>query len=416
MGQTNVELVVIGAGAAGLAATKTAVELGIHVIAFEAMDRIGGRAFTRMGPFGFPWDAGCLWLHSASANAFTAFAGGIGFRYQENPEPWSIWVGNRRSTDRENAEIDAFLEDVYIAAMECGDRGIDVAIGEVADTANPWIDVLRLESWTDWGVDIDAVSTLDVARYRDTDEDWPVIDGYGALVARVAGPLPIALSTPVETIDWTQDGVRVTTSNGTLAAAMAIVTVSTGVLADGLIAFDPPLPIWKQEAFAAAPLGRADKVALMLDPGALEGVPEQNLGVPIASGAMISMRVRPFGRPLVDCYLAGPPGAELAAAGEPAMIAAAVDAMVSVFGAKMRQRVVNAATSNWANERFIRGAYSAASPGHAHRRGDLVTPVGDRLLWAGEATSPEFFSTCHGAWESGVAAADVAADVVKRHR
>ena len=183
-------------------------------------------------------------------------------------------------------------------------------------------------------------------------------------------------------------------------------------MADGVIAFIPDLPHWKQEAFAAVPLGRADKVGLLCDERTLVDVPEQNLSVKIDRGQMISLRFRPYGRPLVDAYLAGPLATELAAAGEEAMIAVTVDALVSALGSNVRDRITATIHSDWANEAYIRGAYAAAKPGQADRRADLSTPIADRLFFAGEATSPGFYSTCHGAWETGEAAAR---EVARRH-
>ena len=409
-----VDLAIVGAGAAGLAATKTARELGLAVVTFEAMDRIGGRAHSDSQRLGFPWDAGCHWLHSASINPFTRYADANGFWYQSEPTPWHVWLGGRASTSSEDAEMDAFIEASYAAAKRCGDEGIDIPVANIVDIDNPWLDVLRLSIAAEWGVDLPAASTLDVARYRDTDENWPVVDGYGALVAQVANGQPVELKTPVHTIAWSSRGVRVTTTQGTLDAKAALVTVSTSVLADGGIAFDPPLPLWKQEAFSAVPLGRADKVALLLDERALADVSEHNLGVAIAHGQYLSLRFCPYGRPIVDAYLAGPVSADLAAQGEAAMVAATTDAMVQVLGTTAANHVVDAVATNWAAEPFIRGAYAAALPGHAERRADLTRPVGDRLFWAGEATSPEFFSTCHGAWESGVAAARAVAAMLGR--
>jgi monoamine oxidase len=414
--RSHVDVVVVGAGAAGLGATRAARELGLDVVTLEAMDRVGGRAFTDPRPFGFPWDAGCHWLHSASINPFTRFADELGFHYHTASAPWNAWVDGRMTTDEEEGVVDAYIDATLAAAVRCGDEGIDIPVADLVDQDSPWLQIFRYQINAEWGVDPRAASTLDLARYRDTGENWPVEEGYGALVASVAGDTvsAVELNMPVEAIDWSGSGVRVTTAQGTTEASAAIITASSGVLADGLIGFDPPLPDWKQEAIAAVPLGRANKIALQLEPEVLAELSEQSMSVPIGSGQMIGLRLRPFGRNLVDGYVGGPACVELEAAGEAAMVDAAVGALVKVLGSDMRHRVTATTVSRWASEPYIRGAYAAALPGQANRRADLARPLADRLYFAGEATSPEFFTTCHGAWETGIAAAQTIARTMKQ--
>ena len=304
-GSSRVDVVIVGAGAAGLAAAKTARDLGLESITFEAMNRTGGRAYTDHRTFGFAWDAGCHWLHSASVNPFTRFADAERFRYKSSPTPWRSWLQGRLTTPGDEAAVDAFIEASMAAALRCGREGVDVPLADVVDIDSPYLDVLRFLVNAEWGVDFRAASTLDVSRYRDTDENWPVEDGYGALIARAAAGVPVELSTPVERIAWSPAGVRAMTVNGTVEAGAAIVTASTDVLASDLIQFDPPLPIWKQESFAAVPLGRANKVGLRLEEAALAGIEEQNIAVQIRPGAMIGLRLCPFGRSLADLYIAG---------------------------------------------------------------------------------------------------------------
>jgi monoamine oxidase len=99
-------------------------------------------------------------------------------------------------------------------------------------------------------------------------------------------------------------------------------------------------------------------------------------------------------------------------AGEDTMIAVGMEAMTTILGSNARDAVTATAVSRWQSEPYIRGGYGAALPGLADKRADLGKPVGDRLLFAGEATSPDFFSTCHGAWMTGAAAAEQAATLV----
>ena len=412
-GRSHVDLVIVGAGAAGLAAAKTAREIGLDVVTFEAMDRIGGRAFTDERTFAFPWDAGCHWLHSGSINPFARIAESEGFRYRTTPMPWNIWLRDRLSSAAASSAADDFIDASMAAAKRCARDGIDVPLADVVDIDNPWLDILKQSIDAEWGVDLGAASTVDIARYRDTGENWPVEQGYGALVARAADGVAVELNAPVKRIDWSGPRVRVTTSIGVVQARAAIVTASTNGVADGIIAFDPPLPNWKQEAFAAIPLGRANKVALQFASQTLADVSEQSISVPIGSGHMIDLRFRPFDRDVVEGYLGGPACVELEAAGVDETINVAITAIEAVLGSNIRRFLSANAVTAWGKEPFIRGAYAAAMPGQAHLRPDLACPVADRLFFAGEATSPEFYSTCHGAWETGIAAAGEVAGMLR---
>ena len=317
-------------------------------------------------------------------------------------------------SDEDEEAIEAYLDRVMTEARLQGSEGVDVSIAALSNDTDPWHGVLKHLVNAEWGVDPSFASTLDFARYRDTGENWPVEQGYGALVAKAAAGAPVELRTPVESIDWGGPALRVTTTKGTVEAQAVVVTASTDVLAAGLIAFDPPLPLWKQEAFAAVPLGRANKVGLRLDERALIDVSEHNAAVAIGNGHMIGLRLRPFGGNLVDGYIAGPISTELEAAGEAAMIETVTAALVGLLGSEVRGQIGATVVSCWESEPYIRGAYAAALPGQAHRRGDLGLPIDDKLFFAGEATSPEFFTTCHGAWESGVTAARAVASTLGR--
>jgi monoamine oxidase len=410
---SSVDLVVVGAGTAGLAAARTAQELGLSFVVFEAMDRIGGRAHTDHQTFGVPWDRGCHWLHSASINPMRELADRYGFRYRTTRPPWRLHDGDRWATDDEDATRDDLLAGFYDAAMTAGRAGRDVPMSTVVDTTDPIYPVFQLAIGAEWGVSPDEASTLDAARFRDTEENWPLLDGYGALVARHAEGIPVTLSTPVRRVEWGGSQVSVITDQGTVEAGAAIITVSTNVLAAELITFDPPMPDWKLEAAAAVPLGYADKVTFGIE-GRYLGVDDHtNVAIPVPGG-MMSFQLRPFGWDMANGYLAGPLCRELEHEGEAEMIATALDALAGALGNEVRKHVTVAACSRWGAEPFIRGAYAAAKPGCAHKRAELGVPLADRLFFAGEATSPDSYSTCHGAHLTGIAAANAAAAALRR--
>ena len=120
---------------------------------------------------------------------------------------------------------------------------------------------------------------------------------------------------------------------------------------------------------------------------------------------MGGFHIRPFGQPCIEGFFGGSFARELEDAGDGAMAAQAIDEIVAILGSDVRRKLTPLAQSRWANDPYAQGAYSHALPGHAGARAVLAAPVDNRLFFAGEATSPNFFSTAHGARDTGERAA-----------
>jgi monoamine oxidase len=403
------DIVVIGAGAAGLAATQTLVERGLSVICIEARDRIGGRAWTDSETLGVPFDRGCAWLHSADINPWRSIAANLGFTVIERKQVWQGRLGDRWLTESERADWDRIVAARLDAIAAVGASGRDIAASAVPAEREKWSAVAEaVISWYT-SADSDQVSTLDIFNANDTNIDWPIVEGYGALVARYGEGLPVSLATPATRIAWGDHVVAVETRRGTVRARAAVIAVPTNVVAGGAIRFDPPLPIAKQEAFHNIPLGNAEKIVFRIEGnpfGERPGVFGVAGGDDTYTGGY---QFRPFERPLVIGFLGGSCARELAAAGEEAMIAFGIGELVRMFGSDVRRHIGKSAATKWADDSFIRGGYSAARPGHAHRRADLAASLDGKLFFAGEACSIDAYATCHGAYLTGVAAANAAA-------
>jgi len=409
----NSDIVVIGAGAAGLAATRTLIGRGLSAVCVEARDRIGGRAWTDSETFGVPFDRGCAWLHSGDINPWRPIAADLGFTVIEQKQVWQSRVGDRWLGEDEDANWDRAVADRFEAIAEVGASGLDVPASTVPAGGGPWAPLT--EAVITWYMSMDSaqVSTRDLFNSNDTNVDWPIVEGYGSLVARYGEELPVSLATPATRIAWGDHAVAVETAKGTVRARAAVIAVSTNVLASGSIRFDPPLPIAKQEAIHHIPLGNAEKIIFRVERNPF-GMRPGSFGIARADlPRTAGFQFFPFGRPLVIGFLGGSCARELAAAGEDAMTAFGIGELVQMFGADVRRHIGGSAVTKWASDPFIRGGYSAARPGHAHRRADLAAPLDGKLFFAGEACSIEAYATCHGAYLTGVAAANVAADAIQ---
>ena len=404
---SEVDVAIIGAGAAGLGAANALKKSGLSMIVLEARDRVGGRAHTIQASPDVTFDLGCGWLHSADQNSFVKIAEALNFEINRNLPPWRERAYGKAFPQDERDDfiraLDAFYDRAEKAALEAEQSGRDVPASLCLEPGNRWNPMIDAISTYINGCELDQVSILDMDAYEDTDINWRVRRGYGALVAAYGASCPLALDCVVTLIDHSGKRVRIETSQGTLTAAQVIVTVPTNLIADEAIRFHPPLPA-KVDAARGLPLGLADKVTLALDEP--EALPvEGNLRAATMRTAMGTYHLRPFGQPCIEGFFGGRFAQSLEDAGEGALAAASIDEIVSILGSDFRRKLKPLAESRWAHDPFARGSYSHALPGHADKREVLAAPVDGRLFFAGEATSPEFFSTAHGARDSGERAA-----------
>jgi len=400
-------VVIVGAGAAGVGAGMALADAGVDFVILEAASRVGGRAFTDTASLPDPWDQGCHWFHSADVNPLVAHADRLGVRYdpREAFGEYGYWQKGRwldeGGRDAQDAALDAAVAAIYAA----GAAGRDVAVSELLDDAGDCTigqrHILQLMA----SHDPEDISALCYSEYADTHANWPVIDGYGTLVAKMAEGLPIRLNTPVRALRERPGGVTVVTDAGDIAAGAVIVTVSTNVLAAGVIDITVPQARPVLDALAHVPCGFYEKIAVALKrPIAMEE-------------DLPSFSVEPEGQPPVnwqrpvgrDCqllgHLGGTPARDLGAAGAQAMADFGLEQLTQVFGADFRNEVQAVVPTDWQANPWVRGAYSEARPGHAADRHAAMNARTGRVAFAGEALSPDAQTTCHGAWASGQAVA-----------
>jgi monoamine oxidase len=409
---SEVDIAIVGAGAAGLGAARALERSGLSILVLEARGRIGGRGHTIMAAPDIVFDVGCGWLHSADKNSFVEIARQLKFEIDSTRPPWREQSFDAVFPARERADFIKALDAFYDRAEEAATTGRDCAASDYLEPGNRWNPMIDALSTYINGCELDQVSILDMAAYEDTEINWRVRRGYGALIAAYGAPCPLALNTQVSLIDHSGKRLRIETSQGTLAAAKVIVTVPTSLLADEAVRFQPALPA-KLEAARGLPLGLADKVMLSLDQP--EALPKDgNLRGATMRTATGSFHLRPFGQACIEGYFGGSFARQLEDAGDGALAAQAIDEIVALLGSDFRRRLKPLAESRWAHDPFARGSYSHALPGHAVDRAVLAAPVDGRLFFAGEATSPNFFSTAHGARDSGERAAGEVLDSLGR--
>lgn len=414
----DVDVVVIGAGAAGLSAARRLAETGHSYRVFEARSRIGGRTFTDTETFpGIAIDHGAHWLHDAEVNPLRPFADALGFAYDRSYSFSNVDL-HRGASPAAPGERDAHIAALDVMFDECraaGERSEDRALAELVDTASPTYPYFSSIIGLITGVGPRQASSRDFFLGGPEGFDWPVLEGLGALIARINADVEVHVGHPVTELDWSGPGVAARGPWGKVTAAAAIVTVPTRMLLEGSsLRFAPDLPMRIRQAADDCPLGRCEKAAFRFD---------RPLDVPVGwtlramapSGdpaLSTSFQTDPYGRPVLVAHIGGSAHDDAMRAGSQAMLELARSALVDVFGSAILGRIADAFTTGWLADPFIGGCYSAARPGRAASRLAFAEPVGDRLWFAGEATTADHYATAHGAHLTGIRAADGVATVL----
>jgi monoamine oxidase len=408
----EVDVAVIGAGAAGVGAARQLQLLrpDLSIVLLEASDRVGGRARS-IHPFGADaaaLDLGCGWLHGARTNAWTKIAEEVGLTVDHTPAPWSDG-GHRLEQDDPDAKAAAVAINDFFGRVYDYEGDADADLSTMLSPDDAWGERIYAVGAFMTGGELDKSSVIDLGRYDPgPGPDWRVRQGYGTLVATYGLPVPIVLGAEVSRIDHSgADHIVVSTSKGELRAKAVIVTVSTNVLAAERIAFWPPLPE-KIEAAARLPLGLANKLFIRVAEPQIFPDDTHVMGSQ-HSRRTGAYQLKPFGMPVIEAYFAADLALDLEREGVDAMFDFSVEQLKRVFGANVGRKLSPLAASAWAGEPFFGGSYSYATPGASDLRDVLCASRDGRLFFAGEACSKARYSTAHGAYETGAAAAEAIA-------
>ncbi|KJV35733.1 flavin monoamine oxidase family protein [Luteibacter yeojuensis] len=398
----DVDVAIIGGGAAGIGAARRLSGQGLSVWLVEASQRLGGRGWT-LDLEGLALDMGCGWLHSAGHNAWRQLAEDAGWEIDRRAAAWNQHQPHPHFTKAEQDEAHAAFDAWHARLMDtppASDRASDAL-----DPSNRWNGYLQAMSGFISGAALDRISAADYNAYERaaTEQNWRLPRGYGTLIA---SHLPLdtgcRFSTPVEAIDAEGEGVTLRTPTGGIRCRAAVVTVSTNVLASNVMRLPDALDDWRHAA-ACLPLGCDEKVFFSID-GTVDLPTEEVLVANPHDPDSPVFYFRPLEQPLVETFLGSRSAHRVTAEGPAATFDHLSSLLRGLLGRDAASHLRPLASSGWSGSTYVRGSYSHALPTQAHQRQQLATPFRERLFFAGEATHPDAFSTAHGALETGIRA------------
>ena len=418
--QRKPDVIIVGAGVAGLAAAQRLSDRGAQVLILEARKRLGGRVWTD-SRLGIPLELGAQWIHGTKNNPIAAMAKQNNFSTKITDfERVTTFNQQGEISDRLDQEIETQFEDLIERIDNHPDR--DDSSQNLAKTINAIKPNMGLNAVQNRNLEYsinanieheyaEDVENLSTRFYDDSDEDQGddliIQQGYGQIPQILARGLEIRFETIVVQIESNAGGVKIITNQGVFEATEAIITVPLGVLKRGSIKFIPDLPAAKTRAITNLGFGVLDKTILRFPKNFWQSAEADliaYIGQTRGQWAETYDLSTATGEPILTMFNAGATARGFARQNESLVVSSAMQALSTMFG-KIPEPS-SAILTRWSNDPFSWGSYSSLKAGSTPADiAALAAPIG-KLHFAGEATSRNHLATVHGALQSGQRAAD----------
>jgi monoamine oxidase len=412
------DVIIIGAGAAGLMAANILCDAKKKVCIIEARERSGGRVHTAPVPFSKPIETSAEFIHGNLPVTTTLLKKYNIEYYRTEGELWQLKNG-------ELIKREDFIEHADQLMKKLNDLEKDMSIAELLETYfcnEKYTDMRRslrqyIEGYE--AADISDFSSLALKAEWESadDEQYRIEGGYGALLGELerdcrANGCAIHFDQTAKTIKWKEQDVAVMTKdNNTFSAGKIIITVPLPLLADGSddagISFDPQLPVIN-EAAKQIGYGGVIKIIIEFDHAFWETGEARKAGNMffVFSEEKIPTwwTQLPDRTPILTGWLAGPAAKDLAYENDEKILEHALRSLCSIFDINieiLQQYIKHSLVCNWVTDRFSKGAYSYSTVTSAAAKKIFATPVAGTLFFAGEAFDPSSNATVDAALTSG---------------
>ena len=428
MAEHDADVLIIGAGVAGLACAEVLSDAGLSVLIVEARDRVGGRILTQYDKKdGFPIELGAEFVHGEHPELIKRIER-AGLRLRRiNEEPWCLendglqkcgefWSQTEKVLDklRMSRNDQSFAQFLRSAAGKSFSA-------DARDSAVRYVEGFNAARASEISVN-SIVRGLRTEEKIDGDKQFRIVGGYAALVADMyqrllAAGVRIETGAIVERVRWRKSQVELQTSRGALSARQSVITLPLGVMQSGAVKFFPSLRR-KQAAAKWLRMGEVIRVGLRFRGRFWEGIRPQAGGPTLRRMGFLFSKHEvfptwwtqmPSHEPLLVAWSPSWHTQKLRGLSRAALANSSLTALSSILKISKRELrglLVEAHVHDWQADPFSLGAYSYVKPGGEPGQRELAAAVQSTLFFAGEALVTDGTNgTVHGALESGVRAA-----------
>jgi len=420
----NKSIIIVGAGISGAIMAKTLKDRGFKVLVLEAKNRVGGRMYTDSSSLSVPVDLGAGWIHQQSGNPITKLV--KDFKIQSKPTNYD----NNQLYNTDGKELeDGKIDNMYNTIMnKCNSNRKslkeDISIGQCISQNLPlnmtdqdkrdlnYAINVNLEH--EYGSDVKYMSLKNYDEGEEFKGNDLMILGYDKIVKELLKGIDVQLNKQVSSIVYTNKGVSVITSdNKEYKADYVAVTVSLGVLKSGKISFNPPLPQAKINSMKNINMGVLNKLVLEFPTVFWDKNVEVINYVSESKGIWNETfnLANVVNKPVLVMFSTGDLSKEIETWNDNQIINSAMTVLKKIYGPNIPNPIKYAVT-RWNSDPHTLGSYSYSGLGSKQPsdRNELMSPILNRVFFAGEASSSLYPATVHGAYLSGL---DVANRIIK---
>jgi monoamine oxidase len=432
-------VLIIGAGAAGLAAARDIAAARVPVRVVEARPRVGGRIHTELADgLRIPIELGAEFVHGKHP-ALIKIIEDTGIPYCDvTTRYWSLDKGKLQNTHQYWNKLTALMD---LMSYEQPDQTFARFLQSLPDNEESRLAKTGARDYIQ-GFHASNIERIGVHGLKKSNEAEDEIDGrksfrltggYDLVVQAlyrdaITNGADIKLNTIVKKIRWTDEGVDVVCATAdeesTLSAQRCVITLPVGVLQAesaelGGVAFEPALPDEKRKAIKGIEMGKAIRIVMQFRErfwediqlpatSGTEDLSEMSFLHNTAAQLPTLWTQLPLRAPVLVAWTGGPNAEHLATLPADEFLNAALSSVsdtLRVDESRLRNLLVSAHSHNWNADPFTRGTYSYLPVNGLELQRSLARPIDDVLFFAGEATSVGYVGTVHGAIESGLRAA-----------